>query len=421
MICLDRTKRTVQEWIELDKKHFIHPNSSLQEQHAVGPAAIMKEGNGIYVTDVNGKRYIEAMSSLLNVNIGYGRKELGAIAYKQMVKLPLTSSFATFSNKPAIELAAAIARLSPGDLNAVLFTSSGSEANDVACKLARYYWRIKGYKEKVKILVRKKAYHELSEEITPGFLYVEPFCLESLRKTIQENEADTIAAFVSEPVLGSKGVQIPPDDYFHEARKLCDEANILFIGDEMISGLGRTGKLFGCEHWNVVPDILLLSNGLTSGYFPLGAVVLKEGIQSDLTRLSKGKFLQSFTDSGHPSACAVALGNIDILLNEKLTENAASMGNIMKAHLKKMQSKYEIIRSTRSLGLLGALDFHTTELYSPLAPAVAKHALRLGLIVKAVALGGSDTIVMAPPLVINEKEVSLMFRILEHALVAVSP
>ncbi|KYD21579.1 aminotransferase family protein [Parageobacillus toebii] len=428
------------ELVELDKKHFIHPTSSIKEQQENGPAAIFKEGHGIYVTDINGKTYIEGMASLWNVNVGYGRKELAQAAKEQMEKLAFSSCFATFSNEPAIRLAAKIAEITPGDLSAVFFTSGGSESNDTAYKLVRHYWKLKGYPNKTKIISRKKAYHgvaigatsatgiqdfhNMTTALAPEFIHADTFSVDSVRKIIEREGAENIAAFIAEPVQGAGGVNIPPNGYFQEIRKICDENNILFIADEVITGFGRTGKMFACEHWNVVPDVMLIAKGITSGYIPLGAVVIREKLHRDLIQLSEGTLLHGFTYSGHPTACAVALRNIQIIEEENLVENSRLMGEELHKQLKMLQSEFPIVGEVRSLGLIGALEIvknkQTNERFEKkLAPIIINEARQRGLILRTVTFNDADTIVFSPPLIINKQEIEKMFQILRDSMIAV--
>jgi putrescine---pyruvate transaminase len=428
------------ELVELDKKHFIHPTSSIKEQQENGPAAIFKEGHGIYVTDINGKTYIEGMASLWNVNVGYGRKELAQAAKEQMEKLAFSSCFATFSNEPAIRLAAKIAEITPGDLSAVFFTSGGSESNDTAYKLVRHYWKLKGYPNKTKIISRKKAYHgvaigatsatgiqdfhNMTTALAPEFIHADTFSVNSVREIIEREGAENIAAFIAEPVQGAGGVNIPPNGYFQEIRKICDENNILFIADEVITGFGRTGKMFACEHWNVVPDVMLIAKGITSGYIPLGAVVIREKLHRDLIQLSEGTLLHGFTYSGHPTACAVALRNIQIIEEENLVENSRLMGEELHKQLKMLQSEFPIVGEVRSLGLIGALEIvknkQTNERFEKkLAPIIINEARQRGLILRTVTFNDADTIVFSPPLIINKQEIEKMFQILRDSMIAV--
>ncbi|MBO8157570.1 MAG: aspartate aminotransferase family protein [Bacillaceae bacterium] len=428
------------ELIELDQKHFLHPTSSIKEQQKEGPAAIFKEGKGIYVTDINGKTYIEGMSSLWNVHAGYGRKELAEAAQEQMEKLAFASCFSTFSNEPAIRLAKKIADLAPGDLQAVFFTSGGSEANDTAYKLAQYYWKLKGFPKKTKILSRKKAYHGLAVGSTsatgisafhtmspapsPEFLHVDPFSAEDLEQTIQNEGAENIAAFIAEPIQGAGGVHIPPPDYLKKVRQICDQHQILMIADEVITGFGRTGKMFACEHWDVVPDMLLFAKGVTSGYMPLGGVVIRKTIHDDLIELAEGTLLHGFTYSGHPVSCAVGLRNIQIIEEEHLVEHAQTVGEVLKKQLQQLQKDISYVGEVRSLGLIAGLEImknpDTNERFSEkISPLIVKEARNRGLILRNVVFEDADTIVFAPPLIIQKHEIEKMFSILKDSFNAV--
>lgn len=437
------------ELSELDKKHFIHPTSSIQQQQEQGPAFIFEEGYGIYLKDNNGKEFIDAMSSLWNVNIGHGRKELADVAQKQMSKMAFSSAFSTFSHEPAIRLAEKIAQIAPDGLNAVFFTSGGSESNDSAFKLARHYWKIQGKPERRKIISRKKAYHgvsaggtsatgipefwEMAGQLMPDFVYAEtPYeigtreAVDSIRETIEREGADTIAAFLAEPVQGAGGVIIPPDDYFQEIRKLCDEYGILFIADEVITGFGRTGRMFGLENWQVVPDMMTIAKGVTSGYFPLGGVVVSDKIHQMLKERSKGTLFHGFTYSGHPVASAVALKNIEIIENENLVENSMKMGEEMLKGFHRLQDDINIIGNVRSIGLLGAFELFedpsTNKRFSPdmkVAPKIISALADRGVICRSVTYDGTDIITYAPPLIVKQEEIDRILEISHDAVLAV--
>jgi len=425
--------------IDLDKKHFIHPTSSLKQQHETGAPFIFTEGKGVYLTDITEKKVLEGMSSLWNVNVGYGREELAEAAREQMEKLAFTNSFSSMSNEPAIRLAAKLAEITPGDLNAVFFTSGGSESNDTAYKLVRYYWKLKGLPKKTKIISRKKGYHgvnigatsatgispfhQMTSSLAPDFLHVDTFSLDSLRGCIEKEGAETIAAFIAEPVQGAGGVNIAPDGYFQEIRKICDEYNILFIADEVITGFGRTGKMFACEHYEVIPDVMLIAKGITSGYIPLGAVVVTESIQRELVDLSEGVLLHGYTYSGHATACAVGLKNIEIIERENLVENARVMGEELLKGFYEIQREIDIVGDVRAIGLIGAVEIVdpvTNHRFPTLiAPKVSTEAAKRGLIVRTVGFEGMDTVVFAPPLIINKQEVQELISILRDSLLAV--
>ncbi len=382
---------------------------------------------------------LEGMSSLWNVNVGYGRKELAEAARDQMEKLAYTNSFSSMSNEPAIRLAAKIAEITPGNLHAVFFTSGGSEANDTAYKLVRYYWKLKGFTNKTKIISRQKAYHgvnigatsatgispfhQMTSSLAPDFLHVDAFSAEALRECIEKEGAETIAAFIAEPVQGAGGVNIAPEGYFKEIRKICDEHHILFIADEVITGFGRTGKMFACEHYDVVPDVMLVAKGITSGYVPLGAVIIAETIHRELVELSEGVLLHGYTYSGHAAACAVGLKNIEIIEKENLVENARLMGKELLEGFFEIQREVDIVGEVWALGLIGAVEIVdpvTNNRFPTLvAPKVSAEAAKRGLIVRTVGFEGMDTVVFAPPLIINKQEIRELIEILRESLLAV--
>ncbi len=424
---------TYQELAELDKKHFMHPTSPIQQQQENGPAYIFTKGDGIFLEDVHGKKVIDGMSSLWNVNIGHGRKELGIAAMEQMNKLAFSSCFATFSNEPAIRLAAKIAEVTPGDLNATFFTSGGSEANDTAYKLARHYWILKGQPEKKKIISRIKSYHgvamgatsatglkpfrDFTNSLAPDFYHTDNFSAKAFEKAVISEGPDTIAAFIAEPVQGAGGVHIAPEEYFKNVRNICDKYNILFITDEVITGFGRTGKYFGIEHYGVAPDLMCFAKGVTSGYAQLGGVVLSEKIYEDFKRLSTGTLLHGYTYSGHPMACAVALKNIEIIENENLIENAKNMGAEMLKGFRWIQGEREIVKNVRALGLMGAIELNSQQpAAGPLAPLIVNEAAKQGLICRSVVFDKMDILVFAPPLSINKQEIDRLVEIIHHAI-----
>ena len=430
---------TKQEIIKMDK-HFLHPTSSIKQQHEQGPGKIFTKGEGIYLYDIDGNKYIDGLSCLWNVNIGHGRSELGEAAKQQMAELGFSSAFGTFTHKPAVQLAAKIAEVAPEGLNTVFFTSGGSESNDTAFKMVRNYWKLKGKPGKKKIVSRRTSYHgvamgatsatglkpfrDFTTSLAPDFHYVES-TPESFREFIQSEGADTIAAFISEPVQGTGGVHPAPENYFKEIRKICDEYGILFIADEVITGFGRTGTYFGMEQHGVIPDLMSMAKGITSGYIPLGGVVLSDEILDTLKEKTEGNFMHGYTYSGHPTATAVALKNLEIIDDEELVENARQMGELMLNGFKLMQEKHEIVGEVRGVGLMGAIEIvknkETNERFSePVAPRMVSEATDRGLIFRAVTYEGADTLIFAPPLTINKEEVNEMIDILDETLSVVA-
>ena len=423
------------ELVELDKKHFIHPTSNMKQLQEEGPAFIFTEGDGIYLKDVEGRKLMDSLSSLWNVNIGHGREELGEVAKEQMNKLAFTSTFNNWSHEPAIRLAAEIAEWTPGDLNATFFTSGGSESNDTAFKTVRHYWKVKGQPEKKKIISRKLSYHGVAmgatsatgieqfhtftTSIAPDFHYVDS-TIEALKETIETEGADTIAAYISEPVQGSGGVNMPPKDYFQQVRKICNENDILFISDEVICGFGRTGKNFGIENYDVIPDIITIAKGVTSGYAPLGGMVISDRIHNELIEKTDGNFWHGYTYSGHPTAAAVALKNLEIIKNENLIEHVNIVGKQMLEGFKWIQEQNNNVTDVRGVGLLGAISLEReSSSVEPIGPKVVAEALKRGLICRSVVYDGQDTLAFAPPFPITEKQMEEMIQIVHDSIKAV--
>lgn len=434
------TKQLTQaELAELDKKHFLHPTSSIQQHQENGPAKIFTKGEGIYLHDMNGDKFIDGLSCLWNVNVGHGRAELGEASKEQMATLGFSSAFGTFSHEPVIRLAAKLAELAPGDLNTVFFTSGGSESNDTAFKLVRNYWKLKGQPEKKKVVSRRKSYHgvamgatsatglkpfrDFTTSLAPDFHYVDS-TPEALRSFIETEGADTIAAFISEPIQGTGGVHPAPENYFKEIRKICDEFDILFIADEVITGFGRTGTYFGMENYDVVPDLMSVAKGITSGYAPLGGVLLSEKVMDTLKEKTEGLFMHGYTYSGHPTSCAVALKNLEIIEEENLVESSRKMGALMLEGFKRLQAQHDMIGEVRAFGLMGAIEIvqskETNERFdNPIAPILVNEATNRGLICRGVIYEGADTLIFAPPLVINKEEVEEMISILHDSFLAI--
>lgn len=447
-------EETITRLRELDRKHYLHPTSSLKQHQENGPKRIFTEGKGIYLTDVNGDQYIDALSSLWNVNIGHGRKELGEIASEQMGKLAYSSSFNNLSHETVIQLSEKLASITPGDLNVFFYTSGGSESNDTAFKLVRHYWKLKGKPEKKKIIGLERAYHgitmgatsatgiqqfhNMTSSLAPDFLHAaahktncelgdksDPDFSKSIRGIIENEGPESIAAVIVEPIQGAGGVIIPPDGYLEAVRELCDQYGILMIADEVICGFGRTGKMFGVDNWNVVPDIMCMAKGITSGYIPLGAVAITERLRDNLAEVSNDVMFHGFTYSGHPTACAVALKNIEILQKENLADNARKMESELQKGFKYLEEKHSIFTKSRAKGLLGAFElFEDSEQNIPFTPEkmaaqnLVEECLSRKLIVRAVTFGGTNIIALSPPLVITKEEIEKMIGILSDSIQA---
>ena len=276
-----------QDYRDIDRDHVWHPIFQHQNLEQAN-LTIFEEAQGTTITDVDGRQYLDAYSGLWNVNVGYGRQEIADAVYQQMRKL----SYYPHSqiNMPATLLAKQLADLLPGNLNHVYFSNSGSEANETAIKIARQYGRqVYPKQNRYKIISRYRGYHGFTygamsatgqsprkaafEPLVPGFNHVHPTCVDEIIRTIRWEGAETIIAIIAEPIIGGGGVILPPDDYFAKLREICDRHNLLLIIDEVITGFGRTGAMFACEHWDIQPDIITLAKGVTSGYLPLSACV----------------------------------------------------------------------------------------------------------------------------------------------------
>ncbi len=423
------------ELVELDKKHFIHPTSNMKNLQEEGPAFIFTEGNGIYLKDVQGRKLMDSLSSLWNVNIGHGRKELAEVAKEQMEKLAFTSTFNNWSHEPVIRLAAEIAKWTPGDLNATFFTSGGSESNDTAFKTVRHYWKIKGQPEKKKIISRKLSYHGVAmgatsatgieqfhtftTSIAPDFHYVDN-SIDALKELIEKEGADTIAAYISEPVQGSGGVNLPPEGYFQEVRRICDENDILFIADEVICGFGRIGTNFGIEQFGVTPDIITMAKGVTSGYAPLGGMIISERLHNEIIEKTEGNFWHGYTYSGHPTAAAVALKNLEIIKDENLIDHVNVIGKQMLEGFQWIKEQNDNVDNVRGIGLLGAIGLEkASKSADPIGPKVVAKALEKGLICRSVVYDGQDTLAFAPPFPITTEQMDDMIMIVNESIKAI--
>ncbi|WP_457646624.1 aspartate aminotransferase family protein [Profundibacter sp.] len=335
---------------ELDAKHHMHPFTAGAELAAKG-ARVITSAKGVTLTDSEGVELLDAMAGLWCVNIGYGRNELAEAAARQMRELPYYNTFFQTTHVPAVALATKLAELVPGDLNQVFFGGSGSDANDTNLRLVRHYWAAKGKPDKKVIISRKNAYHgstaaaaslggmtamhaqgglpipdihhidEPNWYAQGGDLSPEEFGLErarQLEQAIAEIGEDRVAAFIAEPIQGAGGVIIPPETYWPEIQRICDAHEILLIADEVICGFGRTGNWFGCDTFNIRPNIMTIAKGLSSGYAPIGGSMVSDEVADVIA--NAGDFNHGYTYSAHPVSAAVALENLRILEEEKIVD-----------------------------------------------------------------------------------------------------
>jgi putrescine aminotransferase len=437
---------------ELDRTHWLHPQGDLGAPPGTIPQLIFTSGQGATLTDIDGREYVDGMASLWNVNVGYGRTVLADAAAEQMKMLAFSSGYGGFSTAPAIRLAAKLAELAPGELDVTYFASGGAEANDTAYKIARLYWNLRGEPGRVNIVSRLRDYHGLTygatsatglanfwkgfEPLAPGFLHApapDPYrfsgtgsagagYVQALEEVVMKAGPETVAAVVVEPVQGAGGVIVPPGDYFPLLRRLCDKHGLLLIADEVITGFGRTGRWFAMEHWNVNADLMIFAKGVTSGYLPLSGVMLTRSIH-DTLKTVKGPLAHGFTYSGHPTACAVGLRNLQILEEEGLVEQVAERGAYLQRRLQELRS-HEMVGDVRGLGLLGGVEFvrdRATKQPFDASIGVARRvwlaALERGVIVRPL---GGDVVAISPPFVITEQQIDRVVEALDAAIGSVS-
>ena len=444
-------RNTTTWWRESDLRHHMHPFTDYQGLAEDGGARIITAAEGATLTDSEGAKVLDGMAGLWCVNVGYGRQELAEAAYAQMMELPYYNTFFKTATPSSVELAEKLAEITPQGLDHVFFGSSGSEANDTIVRAVRHFWNLEGKPGKKTFISRTYAYHGSTMASVslggmaamhgqadlplPGFVHVMPpywydfggdltpeeFGLQAARAVedkILELGADTVAAFIGEPIQGAGAVIIPPESYWPEVQRICRKHDVLLIVDEVICGFGRTGHMFASEYYGLKPDLMTLAKGLTSGYLPLSAVMIGDRVADTL--ISKGgEFYHGFTYSGHPVACAVALANIKIIEDEKLVQRTHDQTGPHLAERLAELAGHPIVGEVRSLGLIGAVEMvkdkagrgHFDDLGAT-GTLCRDHCLEGGLILRAVR----DVMVMSPPLSITIAEIDELMRILRQAL-----
>jgi putrescine aminotransferase len=433
---------------DADRAFHLHPFTNHAEMHAQG-THVIESAEGCYLTDATGRRLLDGLAGLWCVNVGYGRVEILQAVQEQMRRVPYYCSFFNTTTEPAIRLAERLAELAPSRLKHALFSNSGSEANETALKVIRAWQKLRGKPNKVKVLSRTFAYHGVTlatSSLTglpncqtpfdlplPGFLHVptpHPYgvnspldaaaygkwCLEETARVIDREGADSIAAMFVEPVQGAGGVLVPPPGYLQGLRRLCREKDILFVADEVITGFGRLGCWFASHLWELEPDLITLAKGITSGYLPLGATLVSDAIASDVIRA--GYFSHGFTYSGHPTAAAAALANLDVLEREQLIPRVRDdIGPYFQEQLRAFTG-HPAVGEVRGHGLIGALELLPRGGKSALDPAqpLGAKAARLAREEGVIVRGIRDLIALSPPFIITHDEVDQLFTAVRRAL-----
>ena len=425
------------EWQALSSEHHLAPFSDYKQLKEVGPRIITRS-SGVYLWDSEGNKILDGMSGLWCVAIGYGREELADAAAKQMRELLYYNLFFMTAHPPVLELAKVISEIAPEGMNHVFFTGSGSEGNDTMLRMVRHYWAIKGQPNKKTIISRVNGYHgstvagaslggmtymhEQGDLPIPGIVHIpQPYwfgeggdmtpdefgiwAAEQLEKKILELGVDNVGAFIAEPIQGAGGVIVPPDTYWPKIKEILDKYDILFVADEVICGFGRTGEWFGSDFYGLKPDMMTIAKGLTSGYIPMGGLIVRDEVVAVLNE--GGDFNHGFTYSGHPVAAAVALENIRILREEKIVERVNSeTAPYLQKRLREL-SDHPLVGEVRGVGMLGAIELvknkATRERYTGKGAGMIcrTFCFNNGLIMRAVG----DTMIIAPPLVISFAEI----------------
>jgi putrescine aminotransferase len=439
--------------IEADQQHLIHPlHFAKDNEHPL----VMVEGRGEMLIDADGKEYIDGLAGLWNVNAGHGRKELAEAAAEQMARLAFASAYSGATNPAAVHLADRLVKLAYPSSSAVYFTTAGAESNESAFKVARFFWKVRGKPDKVKIFSRVHAYHgvtmaamsatgmasyhKMFGPLVPNFLQVPapyPYrwpgngdpgieAADALEAAILKEGAGTVAAVIAEPVMGAGGVIVPPATYFPRLREICDRHEVLLITDEVITGFGRTGRWFALGHWGVEPDITSFAKGVTSAYLPLGGVILSKRVHKALNDApADQRFMHAATYSGHPVCCAVGLRNVDIIEQEGLVERAAIMGRRLLAGLETLR-EFPVVGDVRGLGMMCGVELvESRDGKKPaigLGAKVVREALARGLLIRIRGGGAEpaigDTLCVAPPLMTPVETLDRIVSIIRDSMIA---
>jgi len=433
-----------------DSVHYLHPFTDHKALAAQG-ARIIVRGEGIYVWDSEGLRILDGMSGLWCVNVGYGRKELADAAYRQMMELPFYNSFFNTANVPAIKLASALVKVAPPHFQHVFYTGSGSEGNDTVVRMVRRYWDIEGQSQRKIIISRHNAYHgstvagaSLSgmkgmhaqgDLPIPNIVHIEqPYHFENghglpideygivaarrLEERILELGPERVAAFIGEPVQGAGGVIIPPPTYWPEIQRICDRYGVLLASDEVICGFGRLGHWFGAQYMGIRPDLITFAKGVSSGYIPLGGVLVGDRVARTLIDKG-GEFHHGFTYSGHPVACAVALENLAIIEREHLVDKVREdIGPYLKLQFEAL-ADHPLVGLAESCGLVAGLvlvkNKRPVETFAEelaVGMICRGYMFRNGVIMRAVG----DRMIIAPPLVISRAQIDEMIGLIRRCL-----
>jgi putrescine---pyruvate transaminase len=413
---------------------FWHPFADMAAVVA-GGELVLERGEGCYVWDSEGRRYLDATASLWYCNVGWGRTEIGEAAAAQMATLPTYSTFGDIANRPALQLSERVAGLAPVPGSKVFLTSGGSDSIDTATKMVRRHWQLLGETERTILVRREKAYHGMHTAGTSlagipanatghGALIQDVLEVpwddpDSLRAAIEDVGADRVAAFFCEPVIGAGGVYPSPDGYLEAVRKVCRDTGTLFVADEVITGFGRCGDWFASNRYALEPDVVVCAKGISSGYLPLGAVIAAPVVAEPFWAEGAGMWRHGYTYSGHAAVAAAALVNIDILEREELPARARTLEGPMVDALKQL-SDHELVGDVRGgIGLLAAVNVRSDLVAEePAIGARAGAAMREAGVLVRPLVGGA--LAVSPPLTIEEPQLQEIVDGIREGLDAVA-
>lgn len=456
----NRTPLSHEDLAAMDRRSLFHPFTALGDHERDGPPIIIRSGEGVRVTDANGKKYIDAMAGLWCVNVGYGRESIANAMADQAKELCYFHAFSSMSSEPPIILADRLIDLAKesvpqAEMSKVFFGNSGSDANDTQVKLVWYYNNARGKPQKKKIIARERGYHGVTimsagmtglPGLHSGFDLPLPFVkhvkaphrlwqgyglsdesfvallMEDLEALIAREGANTIGAMIAEPVMGAGGVIVPPKGYFKALQEVLSKHDILLIADEVICGFGRLGAMFGAEALGMTPDLMTTAKGITSAYTPLSACLVSERVWRTIVDAGAelGPFGHGYTYTAHPIAAAAALANLDIIEQEGLVDVAASQGDYLHRTLRKAFSEHPLVGEIRGQSLIAGVEFvarrDPPEAFDPtlkVAARVVKAMLTRGVISRA--LPNSDTVAFSPPFIATRTDIDQMVTVARDA------
>lgn len=438
---------------EQNAKAIWHPMAHPGEMRARPPRVIMR-GEGVHITDLEGRTVLDAVGGLWNVNLGYGCEAIKKAIADQLAVLPYYSGFKGTSTGPAIELSAELCRFfEPEGMTRIFFTSGGSDSVETALRLSRQYWKVRGQRDRTKFIALKRGYHGTHfggasvngnaafrrnyEPLLPGCFHIpaphayrNPFgesdsrrvaelCAAALEDEIVFQGPDTVAAFIMEPVLGAAGVVVPHESFMPAARAICDRYEVLLIADEVITGFGRTGAWSGSRLWQVQPDMMTIAKAITSGYFPLGGTLISAKVAEAIegNHDSFGSIGHGYTYSGHPVGCAAGLAMLAEMERLAVHENAAARGIELREALQQIQARHALVGDVRSQGLMGALDIVSDRAAKTPADAETMRKIQDGAYEAGVMvrISGSN-LILSPPLVITAVDVARIVEAVDAGL-----